>query len=946
MMTTRPIRPSGTSATVRLANTALCLAAMLVIIVSSTAPVSAQDTTNDRPIVVPQIRSWTGRTGTFTLASTSSIIIDSAARSTESTVHGITTTIAETASNLGEDLLALTGLRITATTAAAPTAEAGDIVLSLLNSEDSTIGNEGYNLTIGDSVTIAANTTAGIFYGGQTILQILGQSQDMRTLPKGVATDYPTKFYRGVMLDMGRKYWEMDYLEGLIQEMGWYKLNVFHAHFTESEGGFRLDSPNFPGLEHSSGSYDREDIDRLQTLAKKNHVVIIPEIDMPGHATAIVQYYNRQNPGEELGFTHSTCLRLNRGLWGNEPNWSINFANSRGRGYAKTLLSEFAPWFDGPYFHIGADEAYFNTDMERCQEIREFAQANGLSDNGDVLPHFINEMNAHVKTLGKELAIWNGYEHSASARTAVDTDVVVYLWDDDEIGGRPDGPKFIADGFDLVYTRRNYTGLTMTPLAHTVNNAFNLYLVPWIHRFPTEGPFYSATLSTSDDWRGYQISVWADSNSRFFADDTYEVLLDFPRVVLAEKLWTNPSGGTIGDLRTRRLAVGHPIGSSLVRVHSGIAKDDWTVHSVTAEYSGDEGTNAFDRRIDTMWRPDRTATSASPVNLDIDLGKTYDITQLQYVPRSYEDYSSGQGVPRDRAGNYEFFVSTDGRNWGTKVASGMDSSGEAKIATHVLSSPARGRYLRFRITSARTTGRWVSVAEINVHGAFVGAPLPPTPDTYEDSLITHWDFEEGSGTTANDEEGSRDGTISGASWITGVAGSYALRFDGTDDYMQVGSSDITTDWTVAVWVRRYGTNSQSILHGSRSTLKLVQYNSTEHRVGYTRNSYSIGATYVQGEDHEFSYTAPLNTWVYLVFMRRGSDMELYADGRLVSTESGDSVNLPLTRFGANSPGSDYSHADYDDVRIYNAALSADNIAHLYSSYSSNIPAHACPGQGI
>ena len=894
-------------------------------------PLAAQEQVNERPTVVPRLREWTGQVGTFNLTAQSRVIINSGSTTTHSSVHGIETTATEAASNLSDELLMLTGISIPVSTAASDTAITSDIVLTLLNSRNSALGDEGYILTIGDSVHVQANTNTGIFYAGRTILQILGQSATLRALPKGVATDFPLKSFRSLMLDMGRKYWQLDYLEDLIRQMAWLKLNVFHMHLTEWNA-FRLNSDNYPGLGADGASYSRADIDQLQAVAKEYHVVLLPEIDMPGHATAMVQYYRTANPGQTIGFTHSTCRNLNKGVYNNAPDWNINFANSTARQFAKDILSEFLPWFEGPYVHIGADEAYLPADMRSCQEVIDYAAIHTSSVPGDVLPHFINDMNDHVKSMGKEMYVWNGYEHSSSARDVVDSDVVIYLWDDDETNDIADTINFLNAGYDIVYTRRH-----SNPNSADFNR-YNLYLTPGFALFPTLRAFYNATLSSDDNFRGYQLTVWADSVNTF-GDDYFELQMATGRAVLADRLWAAPPSQDVDGLRRRLQAVGDPLSVSLAKAHRGLAKDEWSVHGVTSEGTGEEGRQAFDGQVETIWRSREVPSSGSPQDLDIDLGATYDIDGFQYVPRHRASTRARDGRPRDRVGAYELYVSTDGTTWGTAVETGTVSGAEPTIVAGVLTQVARGRYVRFRVTGSLEESHWVSVAEINLFGTFVRAA---PESSYEDSLVTHWNFDEGTGTAVSDSEGTRNGAITDATWIEGHVGSNALRFDGDGDYVQIQAADINNDWTAAMWVRRRAdVNSAIIAHSLTSSLKIQQYNSADDEVGYTRNSRLINGIWVRGADHDLGYTAPLNTWIHLVFVRRGPRMELFASGRLVGSVADDPIDLPLNRLGARSDGVDSMNGDLDDIRLYDVALLPEEVASLYASYS-DLPPHVCP----
>ena len=119
-----------------------------------------------------------------------------------------------------------------------------------------------------------------MYYGTQTLLQMIKQSATATTVPAGTIRDFPQYRERGLMLDVGRHFYEMDYLENLLRRMAWLRLNTLRMHFTEWNG-FRLRSDRYPGLA-SAQSYSKADLRRMQDVAKRYHITIVPEIDLPG----------------------------------------------------------------------------------------------------------------------------------------------------------------------------------------------------------------------------------------------------------------------------------------------------------------------------------------------------------------------------------------------------------------------------------------------------------------------------------------------------------------------------------------------------------------------------------------------------------------------------------------------------------------------------------------
>ena len=112
----------------------------------------------------------------------------------------------------------------------------GDIVIKYTPDKLNELGDEGYYINIGDQVVISAPSDTGMLYGGVSIAQILYQDEDHNTIPMGIIRDYPQYSVRGGMLDVARRYFDLDYIEEMGKYMAWFKMNTFHLHINEDSG--------------------------------------------------------------------------------------------------------------------------------------------------------------------------------------------------------------------------------------------------------------------------------------------------------------------------------------------------------------------------------------------------------------------------------------------------------------------------------------------------------------------------------------------------------------------------------------------------------------------------------------------------------------------------------------------------------------------------------------
>ncbi len=461
------------------------------------------------PQVIPSLREWRASQGSFELTPSARIVIGD-------------DSLAEVAQEFQQALAALRGQTLKLVSGQP---NAGDVFLTLATPATRVqLGEQGYQLEITDRITVSAATATGVFYGTQTLRQLFRQT----TVPCGVARDYPAYPERGVMLDTGRRYWQMDYLEQTLRRMAELKLNILHLHLSDWNG-FRLVSDTYPGLA-AKEAYTKADLRRLYELARRYHITVVPEIDMPGHSKAITDY------APHLRFK---CPSMDRGRWagGEQGGWMLDITRTEVRQWIKALLNEFVPLFDGPYFHLGGDEYEMDDHKWDCPELVAATRAGGYSEPGDVFIEWINETNALVKSLGKRMQIWNWWQHGDQKSTiAPDKDIVINAW-------VSDAKWFLDRGYTVIASPEKY-----------------LYITPGLTGAEWAGPDYGVinpewlyeqwTPEVHPNLLGYKICVWAD-RVEAWPDSAFENLLEKPRAILAERLWGGPRAGTLEDFYAR-----------------------------------------------------------------------------------------------------------------------------------------------------------------------------------------------------------------------------------------------------------------------------------------------------------------------------------------------------------------------------------------------------------
>ncbi|WP_457269449.1 family 20 glycosylhydrolase [Pedobacter sp. UYEF25] len=344
---------------------------------------------NAQPFVIPSLREWHGAEGSYRLLPTSRIVISKLHSSTLNKVAGV----------LQKDLKAQTGFVIKIVTA---NPKKGDLFLTL-NEKDSSIGKEGYYFNSSSYITISALKYEGLFWGTRTLLQLLEQNI---SIPKGVARDYPEFKVRGFVLDVGRKFFSLRFLQDYVKFMSYYKMNdfqvhlndngfkkFFNDHWNETYSAFRLENTTYPGLTANDGSYSKKDFIALQQLAKTYAVHIIPEIDAPAHALAFTKTIPEIG-SEAYGMDH---LDLHNPL-------SITVMEN----VFKEYLSGKNPVFIGDEVHIGTDE-YAKKDAE-------------------IFRAFTDHMIKYIEGFGKKVRLWGALTHAAGITPVKVKNVTMNTW--------------------------------------------------------------------------------------------------------------------------------------------------------------------------------------------------------------------------------------------------------------------------------------------------------------------------------------------------------------------------------------------------------------------------------------------------------------------------------------------------------------------------------------
>ena len=483
---------------------------------------------NAAPEVLPELQEWKGNEGSFIVTENSKIVY--ADDELKSAVD-----------EMKADYEDLTGKTIEVVKGTKTDVKAGDFFFEKTTDVSLGLMDEGYLMEIDDFITVTSETQTGAYWATRTLLQALKQS-DYVSIPKGITRDYPLYEVRGFILDVGRKTFTMDYLEQLVKQMSWYKMNDFQVHLNDNLIGlenkedpmsaysaFRLENDTVKAggkLTDANGNvvtvngneqvyqqdltstdlwYTKEEFKNFIEESRELGVNIVPEIDTPAHSLALTKVLpdlrygtsGRQNDHLDLVDSYEQCLT-----------------------FVQTIFNEYLsgtnPVFDSETIvHIGADE--YNASSEAYRK-------------------FVNDMIEYVRdTKERKVRVWGSFTQCADGEvidTVADdgTRVQINLWN----FGYANMDEMYENGFDLINC-----------------NDGNYYIVPnagYYYDYLSDGTMYNldinsiggVTIPAGDKQMiGGAFAVWNDMTD--YLDngisewDVYDRINNLP--LFAAKLW-------------------------------------------------------------------------------------------------------------------------------------------------------------------------------------------------------------------------------------------------------------------------------------------------------------------------------------------------------------------------------------------------------------------------
>ncbi len=426
-----------------------------------------------------------------------------------------------------------------------------NVIILTSNLSDDNLGDEGYKLHVDPKkITIQSNKPAGVFYGIQSLLQLMpneilvkkndGQGIDWK-IPCLYIYDKPQYSYRGMHLDVSRHFFPKEFIKKFIDLMAMYKMNVFHWHLTD-DNGWRIEIKQYPELtdicawrvDHEDqpwrgreqakpgekatygGFYTQEDIKEVIEYANEKNIEIIPEIEMPGHSSEIFAAF------PELSCRGKKLEVQTGSYW---PNTDVLCAgNEKTFGFLENVLSEVAELFPSDYIHIGGDEAD-KTRWKACKKCQKRIKDQGLHDEEELQSYFIKRIEKFLNSKDKKLIGWDEILEGGLAPEAT-----VMSW-----RGVDGGIEAAKQGHDVI----------MTPTSHCYFDYYQAdpeFQPEAIGGFTTLKKVYSFDPTPpvlNDEEQKHVLGAQGNIWTEYISTPEHAEYMSVPRMIaLAEVVWT------------------------------------------------------------------------------------------------------------------------------------------------------------------------------------------------------------------------------------------------------------------------------------------------------------------------------------------------------------------------------------------------------------------------
>ncbi|MEO7120460.1 MAG: beta-N-acetylhexosaminidase [Ginsengibacter sp.] len=441
------------------------------------------------------------------------------------------------------------------------------VILTLIKT--GTRKKDEYNITVGaNKINISGATNEALFYGIQTVLQLLPADKDSINnhhfqVPQIAIDDYPRFQYRGMHLDVGRHFFGVAEVKKYIDYLAFQKFNTFHWHLTDDQG-WRIEIKRYPKLTsvggfrngtiighypgtgndrlHYGGFYTQQEVKEIVKYAKDRYITVIPEIEMPGHASAAIAAYPQLScfPGEDTKVKDNTPWAGSRKgkqvqqTWGvfedvyNPSDYTFKFLGN--------VLDEVMQLFPSKYIHIGGDECP-KTNWKRSAFCQKLIKDKKLKDENGLQNYFISRIEKYVNSKGRRIIGWDEILEGGLAPNAT-----VMSW-----RGEEGGVAAAQQNHDVIMTPGSFVYFDHAQNKNEDSVTIGGYL-PLDTVYSYEPIPKELNEAEAKYVMGAQGNVWTE----YIGNNSKLEYMIFPRMTaLSEVLWSPKASRDINDFKQR-----------------------------------------------------------------------------------------------------------------------------------------------------------------------------------------------------------------------------------------------------------------------------------------------------------------------------------------------------------------------------------------------------------
>lgn len=411
---------------------------------------------------------------------------------------------------------------------------------------------EGYRLSVSrKSIQIQGNSSRGTFYGIQTLLQLLPvQKSTSLKIPAIHVEDYPRFAYRGVMLDVSRHFFDMDFIKKYLDLLALHKINTFHWHLTDDQG-WRIEIKKYPRLTEAGscrngtiigrypgkgndgkkycGYYTQDQIREIVQYAASRFITVIPEIELPGHSSAAIAAYPQLScfpdeptrPAKNTAWHGDSTRKHVQQAWGVFED--VYCPSEYTFSFLQDVLDEVVQLFPSKYIHIGGDECPKEA-WKRSSFCQNLIKEHNLKDEHGLQSYFVQRIEKYLNSKGRAIIGWDEILEGGLAPNAT-----VMSW-----RGEKGGIEAANQKHDVIMTPNTYVYLDYAQRKNEDSVVIGGYLP--LQKVYSFNPVPKELESNEHHYiLGAQANLWTE----YISNSAKAEYMLFPRITaLSEVCWS------------------------------------------------------------------------------------------------------------------------------------------------------------------------------------------------------------------------------------------------------------------------------------------------------------------------------------------------------------------------------------------------------------------------